>query len=104
MTLIQLIYLVHQLSILHFLRNLETCWFVDSQLAVFDFQIIFLFPDEMLHQELFFLAVVKHPGKSASNFFPIFRVPLGTRNQKNAHPPTKHKRESERSEGVRDRK
>ena len=100
MTLVQLIYLVHQLSILHFLGNLETCWFVHNN-QFFASEVMGL--HTQLHHYclvIMVLGIIKHPRKSASNFCPTFGVPLGIRNQKNAVPPAWHKRESERSRRV----
>ena len=98
MTLVQLIYLVCQLSTLHFLGNLETCWFVHNN-QFFASEVMGRHT-QLHHYHLVINAVlgkIKHPRKSASNFCRTFRVPLGIRNQKNAVPPAWHKRESERS-------
>ena len=100
MTLVQLIYLVCQLSILHFLGNLETCWFVHNN-QFFASEVMGL--HTQLHHyclviKFWLLGIIKHPRKSASNFCRTFRVPLGIRNQKNAVVPAWHKRERERSQ------
>ena len=95
MTLVKLIYLVHQLSILHFLGNLETCWFVLSKQSHVS--------EDMahrtnMHQQHFLVGIIQHPRISESQT--TFRFPRGIRNQKNAVPPAWHKRESERSRRV----
>ena len=90
MTLVQLIYLVHQLSILHFLGNLDTCWFVHSK----PFYGESMAHRTNIHQQKVLLGIIQHPRISESQ---TFGVPPG---QKNAEPPAWHKRESERSRRV----
>ena len=90
MTLVQLRYLVHQLSILHFLGNLDTCWFVHSK----PFYGESMAHQTNIHQQKVLLGIIQHPRISESQ---TFTVPRG---QKNAEPPAWHKRESERSRRV----